>query len=162
MAETESKARSVLKPIIAAVVLIVVLILIIAFRQQLGDLLSSSSKEGGSTILNWIPDHKGATVVIAGAFVVAFGINWLAHIAGRLRAWIFVVVLEIGLWILFWNSVGIPPLKDLVGLDNLERISPVAQAVSGAIILFLSGIAFWIMEARENVLARGTRLRGDD
>ncbi|HEY7225416.1 MAG TPA: hypothetical protein VH561_17715 [Micromonosporaceae bacterium] len=150
MVDTGTKtSRSLLKPVIAGIVLIAALVLIVAFRGQLADLISKSGSKGGSSILSWIPDHKDATVVIIGAFVVALGIDWLAHIVGRLRAWIFVVVVEAGLWILFWNSVGIPPLKDLIGLDGLARITGTAQFVSGLIILVLSGVIFWILEAKE-------------
>jgi len=162
MAETESKSRSVLKPFIGGVVLIAILVLLIAFRAQLGDLISSSSKEGGSTIISWIPDHQGATFAIVIAFLIAIAIDWVAHIVGRLRAWIFVFVVEVGLWILFWNSLGIPALKDLVGLDDdkLERISPTAQFYSGLIIFLLSGIIFWILEAKEAFQQRRTRTEG--
>jgi hypothetical protein len=162
MVDTASKSRNIFKPIIAGVVLLAALILIVAFRSQLGDLISSSSKEGGSTIVSWIPDHKAATTVIAGAFVVFLGINWIAHIAGRVRAWLFVVVVEIGLWALFWNGVGIPPLKDLVGLDSVDRISAPAQTVSGALIMVLGGVAFWFLEAKESFEARRHRTGGDD
>jgi hypothetical protein len=150
MAETGSKSRSLLAPLIGGVVLIALLVLIIAFRNQLADAISSTSSEGGSRILAWVPEHLGATLAIIVAFFVAIAFNWVAHITGRLRAWIFVLVVEIGLWILFWNSVGIPSLKDLLGFENLERITPTEQAVSGAIILVLSGVVFWFLEARES------------
>jgi uncharacterized membrane protein YpjA len=150
MADTGTKSRSLLAPLIGGVVLIALLFLIIAFREQLADVISSSSAEGGGAILAWVPDHLGATLAIVVAFFVAIAINWIAHVAGRLRAWIFVLVVEAGLWILFWNSFGIPSLKDLVGLENLERITPTEQAISGAIILFLSGFVFWILEAKES------------
>lgn len=162
MVDTASKTRNILRPIIAGVVLLAALVLIIAFRSQLSDLISSSSKEGGSTVVDWVPDHKGATTVIVGAFVLFLGINYVAHIAGRLRAWLFVVVIEAGLWVLFWNSVGIPPLKDLVGMESLDAISPTAQAVSGGIILVASGVIFWILEAKEAFNARRHRTGGDD
>jgi len=162
MAQPTSKARNFFRPIIAGVVILAALVLIIAFRSQLGDLLSSSSKEGGSSIMNWIPDHKAATTVIAGAFALFMGLNWIAHIAGRLRAWLFVLVIEIGLWILFWNSVGIPPLKDLVGLKSLDPISGQAQAASGAIIMVLGGAIFWVLEAKESFEMRRHRTGGGD
>jgi hypothetical protein len=150
MAETGSKSRSLLAPIIGAVVLIALLILIIAFRQQLADVISRSSAEGSSRLIAWVPDHLDETFAIAVAFLVAIGINWIAHVAGRLRAWIFVFIVEIGLWILFWNSLGIPSLRELVGLNpETLQLTVTEQAVSLAIILFLSGIVFWILEARE-------------
>ncbi|MBX6748437.1 MAG: hypothetical protein IRY85_02005 [Micromonosporaceae bacterium] len=150
MAETGSKSRSLLAPLIGAVVLIALLVLIIAFRQQLADLIGRSSSEGKDRLIAWVPDHLDETFAIVVAFFVAIGINWIAHVAGRLRAWIFVFVVEIGLWILFWNSLGIPSLRELVGLDpNTLQLTVTEQVVSLAIILFLSGIVFWIMEARE-------------
>jgi uncharacterized membrane protein YqhA len=150
MAETGSKSRSLLAPFIGAIVLIALLVLIIAFRQQLADVISRSSAEGSSRLIAWVPDHLDETFAIVVAFFVAIGINWIAHVAGRLRAWIFVFVVEIGLWILFWNSLGIPSLRELVGLDPESlRLTVTEQAVSLAIILVLSGFVFWILEARE-------------
>ena len=160
MAETESKSRSVVKPFVGGIVLIAALVLLIAFRTQLADLISDSSKQGGNSIVNWVPDHQAATFAIVIAFLVAIAIDWVAHVVGRLRAWIFVLVVEVGLWILFWNSLGIPALKDLVGLDDLERISPTAQFYSGLIIFGLSGIIFWILEAKEAFQQRRTRTEG--
>jgi hypothetical protein len=149
MAETTSKSRSIMAPIIGGVVLIAALVLIIALRAQLRDLISSSSKSNANTIVGWVPDHQAATLAIVIAFLIAIAIDWVAHLVGRLRAWIFVLVVEVGLWILFWNSVGIPSLKHLVGLDSLERISTSAQFYSGALIFVLSGVIFWILEAIE-------------
>jgi hypothetical protein len=150
MAETGSKSRSLLAPFIGAIVLIALLVLIIAFRQQLADVITRTSAEGSSRLIAWVPDHLDETFAIVVAFLVAIGINWVAHVAGRLRAWIFVFVVEIGLWILFWNSLGIPSLRELVGLDPESlRLTPTEQAVSLAIILVLSGVVFWILEARE-------------
>lgn len=151
MAETGTKSRSLLAPIIGGVVLIALLVLIIAFRNQLTDAISSWSTEGGGAVLAWIPDHVDETLAIVVAFLVALGINWIAHVAGRLRAWIFVLVVEAGLWVLFWNSLGIPSLRELIGLDpEALQLNGSEQAVSGLIILFLSGIVFWILEAKES------------
>jgi preprotein translocase subunit YajC len=150
MAETASKSRSLLAPIISAIVLIALFVLIIAFRQQLADVITRSSTEGGSRLVAWVPDHLDETLAIVVGFFVAIGINWIAHVAGRLRAWLFVFVVEIGLWILFWNSLGIPSLRELVGLNpETLQLNGTEQAVSLIIILFLSGIVFWILEARE-------------
>jgi hypothetical protein len=157
MAETESKSRSLLAPIIGGLVLIAALVLIIALRTQLHDLISSSSKSNANTIVGWVPDHQYATLAIVVAFLITIAIDWVAHLVGRLRAWIFVLVVEIGLWILFWNSVGIPSLKHLVGLDSLERISTKAQFYSGLLIFVLSGIIFWILEAVEAFKERRAR-----
>jgi hypothetical protein len=161
MTQPSSTTRSIFKPIIAGVLLIAALFLIIAFRNQLGDLVSRSGSKGGSSLLSWIPNHKGATTIIIAAFIVFLGIDYVAHLAGRLRAWIFVVVVQIGLWILFWNNLGITPLKDFLGLKD-TTISGKAQIVSLLIIMVLSGVVFWILEAKEAFDMRRHRTGGDD
>ena len=148
MAETESKTRSFLKPVIGGLILIGAIVAIIAFRSQLWDLLKSWSKEGGNAVVNWVPDHPGATTVILVGILVAFGINWIAHVRGRIRAWIFALVVEVGLWILFWNSLGILSLNELFGL-NVDKISANEQVITGLVIIILAGLIFWFLEARE-------------
>ncbi len=83
---------------------------------------------------------------------MALIINWLAHVRGRLRAWIFALVVEIGLWMLFWNGPGIPSLNDLSGL-KIDKLSPSAIALSGALVIAVTGAVFWFLEAREEWLA---------
>ena len=159
MAETTTKSRSLLAPLVGGVVLIALLFLIIAFRSQLGEFITNAGSEGGNQLIAWVPDHLGETLAIAVAFLVAIGLNWIAHIAGRLRAWMFVLVVEIGLWVLFWNSFGIPSLRELVGLDpETLQLNATEQAVSLVIVLFLSGIVFWILEAREGWQRRRDQL----
>jgi hypothetical protein len=148
MAETESKTRSFLKPVIGGLILIGAIIAIIAFRSQLWDLMKSWGREGGNTIVDWVPNHPGATLVIVVGALVAFGINWFAHVRGRLRAWIFAIVVEAGLWILFWNSLGIPSLNELFGL-NVEKITANEQVITGLIVILVSGLTFWLLEAKE-------------
>lgn len=148
MAETESKTRSFLKPVIGGLILIGAIVAIIAFRSQLWDLLKSWSKEGGNALLNWVPNHPGATLVIVVALLVAFAINWVAHVRGRIRAWIFALVVEAGLWVLFWNSLGIPSLNELFGV-NTEKISANEQVISGLVIIILAGMVFWFLESKE-------------
>jgi uncharacterized membrane protein YpjA len=148
MAETESKTRNLLKPVIGGLILIGAIVAIIAFRTQLWDLLKSWGKEGGNALLNWVPNHPGATLVIVVSMLVAFAINWVAHVRGRVRAWIFAVVVEAGLWVLFWNSLGIPSLNELFGI-NTEKITANEQVISGIVIIILSGLTFWFLEARE-------------
>jgi len=79
---------------------------------------------------------------------LAFVLNWLAHVRGRLRAWIFAIVLEIGLWLLFWFGAGIPPLNELMGL-NIEKMGATTVILSGLIVIALTGAIFWWLEARE-------------
>jgi len=86
--------------------------------------------------------------VILVGILVAFGINWIAHVRGRIRAWIFALVVEVGLWILFWNSLGIPSLNELFGL-NVDKISANEQVITGLVIIILAGLVFWFLEARE-------------
>ncbi len=150
MAETESKTKSFLKPVVGGVVLIGAVVAIIAFRNQLGDAIASGSREGGKTIVDWVPDHPSETIAIVVGFLVAFGINWIAHVVGRLRAWIFAIVVEAGLWLLFWNSVGIPSLKELMGIGDDVALTGNEQVITGLIIILLSGAIFWILEMREN------------
>jgi hypothetical protein len=149
MPDTESKTRSFLKPVIGGLVLILALIGVIAFRSQIADLLKKAGTKSGNTLVDWVPSHPGATTVIVAGFLLALGINWIAHVAGRLRAWIFAIVVEVGLWVLFWNSLGIPSLDELFRV-NVERISAKEQLISGLVIVILAGVVFWFLESREN------------
>ena len=79
---------------------------------------------------------------------MAFAINWFAHVRGRLRAWVFAIVVEIGLWLLFWYGLFIPSFNDLFGL-HIEKITPNEAVLSGAIVIALTGLIFWFLEARE-------------
>jgi hypothetical protein len=163
MADTGTKrSRSLLAPLIGGVVLVALLFLIIAFREQLRDAISSSSSRGGGALLAWIPDHVDETLAIVVAFLVAIAFNWVAHVIGRLSAWIFVVVVEIGLWVMFWNSLGIPSLRELIGLPDELSLTASEQVISILIVLILSGIVFWILEAKEKWQERRHRLADTD
>jgi hypothetical protein len=148
MAETESKTRSFLKPIIGGLVLVAALVGVIAFRTQLGTGLKKAGIKTGNTLVDWVPDHPAQTVAIVMLGLVAFGINWIAHIRGRLRAWIFAIVVEIGILVLFWNSLGIPSLNELFGL-NIDGLTANEQLISGAVVIVLAGLVFWFLESRE-------------
>ena len=151
MAETESKTKSFLAPIVGGVILIVAVVGLIAFRNQLGDLIASSSKQGSQAVIDWVPNHPSETLAIVVGFLVAFGINWIAHVVGRLRAWMFAIVVEAGLWFLFWNSIGvIPSLKELFGISDDVALTGNEQVVTLVIVIVLSGVIFWILEMREN------------
>jgi hypothetical protein len=154
MAETRSSGRSLLKPVIYGVVVILAIVAAIYFRSQLWDALKWVGRLFGDWLTGWVPDHKGATTAIVAFGVVAFGINWLAHVRGRLRAWIFAIVVEIGLWLLFWYGLLIPSFNELFGL-NVERsgdklqLTPNEVVLSGSIVIALAGIIFWVLEVRE-------------
>jgi hypothetical protein len=148
MAETESKTRSFLKPIIGGLVLVAALVGVIAFRTQLGDALKKAGIKTGNTLVDWVPSHPAQTVAILMLGLVAFAINWVAHVRGRLRAWMFALVVEIGIFVLFWNSLGVPSLNELFGL-NIDGLSANEQVITGAVVIILAGLIFWFLEARE-------------
>jgi hypothetical protein len=148
MAETESKTRSFLKPIIGGLVLVAALVGVIAFRTQLGDALKKAGIKTGNTLVDWVPSHPAQTVAIVMLGLVAFAINWVAHVRGRFRAWIFALVVEVGIFVLFWNSLGVPSLNELFGL-NIDGLSANEQVITGAVVIILAGLIFWFLEARE-------------
>jgi hypothetical protein len=155
MTEPATRTRgSLLQPIIAGAVVVLVLALIGAFRDQLLDAIHSSSEKSSGGLKNWIPDHKGETVIIGITFLIFLGIDYVAHLVGRLRAWLFVVVVQIGVWFLFWNDFGnLGSGRDIVGLDA-RHLSGVAQINALLIVMVLSGVIFWILEAREEFAKR--------
>src|SRR4029079_8252207 len=116
-----SSERSLLASVLGGLALIAGLILAIYFRAQLWSGAKWVGREANTWVVEWIPKHPGQTVAILGFVALAFVLNWLAHVRGRLRAWIFAIVLEIGLWLLFWFGAGIPPLNELMGL-NIEKM----------------------------------------
>jgi hypothetical protein len=148
MAETRSSGRSLLKPVVGGVLLIVAIIAAVFFRSQLWDFAKWLGRSFGDWLTNWVPNHAGATTAIVAFAVVAFAINWIAHIRGRFRAWVFAIVVEIGLWLLFWYGLFIPSFNDLFGL-HIERITPNEAVLSGAVVVALTGLIFWWLEARE-------------
>ncbi len=148
MAETRSSGRSLLRPVVGGIVLILAIILAVYFRSQLWDAIKWVGRAFSDWLTDWVPSHAGATTAIVAFAVVAFGINWLAHVRGRLRAWIFAIVVEIGLWLLFWYGLGIPSFNDLFGL-HIEKITPNEAVLSGVIVVAVTGLIFWFLEARE-------------
>jgi len=105
-----------LGPVLGALLLIAALVAGIAFRRQLWQFLRWAGHIVSNWLTVWVPAHPRQTSAIVGFAVLALVLNWLAHVRGRLRAWIFALIVEIGLWILFWNGPGIPSLNDLLGL----------------------------------------------
>jgi hypothetical protein len=155
MAETRSSGRSsFLKPVVGGVVVVLAIIAAVYFRAQLWDVLKWIGRTFGDWLTEWVPDHAGATTAIVAFGVVAFAINWIAHVRGRLRAWVFALVVEVGLWLLFWYGLLIPSFNELFGL-NLEtvdgklQITPNEVVLSGIIVIALAGLIFWWLEARE-------------
>ena len=145
---TSPRSRGFLKPVVYGVILLVAIVAAIYFRSQLWDGVKWLLRTFNNWLTTWVPDHAGATAAIAGFAVVAFIVNWIAHVRGRLRAWIFAIVVEVGLWLLFWYGLGIPSLNDLFGL-HITRITPNEVVLSGAIVIALTGLVFWVLETRE-------------
>ena len=57
-------------------------------------------------------------------------------------------MVEVGLWLLFWYGLLIPSLNDLFGL-HIARITADEVVLSGAIVIAVTGVVFWILEVRE-------------
>jgi hypothetical protein len=144
----ERRRGGLLTPVLGAIIVIVVLVAVIAFRVEVWHFLQRAGRVIGGWFTDWVPDHQGATAAILGFAVVAFVLNWLAHVRGRLRAWIFALVVEIGLWLLFWYSIGVPSLNELFGFD-IPKLSDTEIVVSGIVVIAVTGLLFWWLEARE-------------
>jgi len=155
------RSRGLLGPVLGGLVLIAALVAVIAFRTQLWQFLKWASRTINHWLTGWAPAHPRQTVAIVGFGILALVINWIAHVRGRLRAWIFALVVEIGLWLLFWNGPGIPSLNDLMGL-RIARLSPTEIALSGALVIAVTGIVFWLLELRESWLAYRHQHTADD
>jgi hypothetical protein len=145
---TRHRTRSVLTPLIGGLALIAVLVAAIALRADLGRLLSWTGDLLDTWVTEWIPAHRAQTGAIIAFAAVALVINWVAHVRGRWRAWTFALVVEIGLWILFWFGLGVPSIKDLLGLD-IPDIDPVTAVVAGSLVIAITGAVFWFLELRE-------------
>jgi len=155
------RSRGLLGPVLGGLVLIAALVAVIAFRTQLWQFLRWASRTINHWLTGWAPAHPRQTAVIVGFGILALVINWIAHVRGRLRAWIFALVVEVGLWLLFWNGPGIPSLNDLMGL-RVARLSPTEIALSGALVIAVTGIVFWLLELRESWLAYRHQHTADD
>lgn len=142
------RSSAFLSPVLGGLVLIGAVVAAIAFRTELGRFLRWFGDTVGTWLTEWVPAHREQTTAIIGFAVVAFVINWLAHVRGRLRAWVFVLVVEAGLWVLFWYPVGIPSLNELMGL-GIPRMDPATTAVSGGVVMAVTAVVFWILEVRE-------------
>ncbi|SRR6266568_2186566 len=146
------RSRGLMGPVLGGLVLIAVVVAGVAFRRELWRFARWAGGTANRWLTEWAPAHPRQTQAIVGFAVMALIINWLAHVRGRLRAWIFALVVEIGLWMLFWNGPGIPSLNDLSGL-KIDKLSPSAIALSGALVIAVTGAVFWFLEAREEWLA---------
>ncbi len=146
--QSERRSRGFLKPVVGGLLLIGALVAAIYFRSQLWEFLQWLGRSIETWVTEWVPEHPGQTGAIVGFAVIAFLINWVAHIRGRLRAWIFALVVQLGLWFLFWYSVGIPSLNELFGL-NIARMSSSVVILSGLIVTAVTGAIFWFLESRE-------------
>jgi hypothetical protein len=69
--------------------------------------------------------------------------------SGRLRAWIFAIVIEAGLWLLLCYDLLIPSFNKLFGL-NRERMPLNQVPLAGGLVIGLTGVIFWLLEARES------------
>jgi hypothetical protein len=143
-----SSERSLLAPVLGGLALIVALVLAIYYRAELWRGTKWLADVAGTWATEWVPEHPGQTTAIVGFVVLSFILNWIAHIRGRLRAWVFVLVVELGLWFLFWYGLGIPSFNELLGL-NLEKMSPTVLILSGVIVVAITGAIFWFLELRE-------------
>ncbi len=142
------RSTRLLMPVIGGLVLIAAVVAGIAFRLQLWHSTQRLSRTIATFFTDWAPAHPRQTGAIVGFAVVALALNWVAHVRGRLRAWIFAVVVEVGLWTLFWYGPGIPSLNDLVGL-HLPRMTRGDVVLSGVLVIAITGAVFWFLEARE-------------
>jgi len=158
---TPARSRGLLRPVIGGLALIAIIILVIYLRVQVWHGLQWTGRKVSDWVTNWVPDHPGQTAAIGGFVIFAFVLNWIAHIRGRLRAWIFAIVVEFGLWLLFWYGAGIPPLNKLFGL-NIARMEPTAVLLAGIIVIAITGAIFWFLEMREEWRKYRHRLSTDD
>jgi hypothetical protein len=142
------RSGGLIGPVLGGVLLIVAVIAVIAFRSELWRFVKWASRSLSHWLTVWAPNHPRQTGAIIGFAVVAFAINWIAHVRGRLRAWVFALVVEAGLWLLFWHGPGIPSLNDLFGL-KMPKLSGGEIALSGLLVIALTGIVFWLLEMRE-------------
>jgi hypothetical protein len=147
--------------VLGGLLLIAALVAVIAFRVQLWHFLQWLGRSISTWATDWVPDHRDQTGAMVAFAVVAFLINWVAHVRGRLRAWVFSVVVELGLWLLFWLGLGVPPLNELFNL-NLPALATRDVWLSGVIVVAVTGVLFWFLEVREEWRKYRHRLTVDD
>ncbi|MGH8429018.1 MAG: hypothetical protein ACREUF_01305, partial [Solimonas sp.] len=61
---------------------------------------------------------------------------------------VFALVIEAGLWLLFWYGLFIPSFKEMFGLDHLT-MSTGAVIASLVAVIGITGALFWFLELRE-------------
>jgi hypothetical protein len=145
---TSRRSGGLLLPLLGGLVLIGLIIALIAFREPVWRFVQWLGGLVGDWFGEWVPAHPQQTTAILVFALLALLLNWLAHIRGRLRAWLFVLVLEVGLWLLFWYGLGVPPLNELIGL-NITRPTGAEIAVSTVVVVLITGAIFWFLELRE-------------
>ena len=142
------RSGRLLLPLLGGLLLIGVIVALIGFRDEAWRFVTWVGGGIGDWFSDWVPSHPQQTAAIFVFAVIALFLNWLAHIRGRLRAWLFVLVVEVGLWLIFWYGLGVPPLNDLLGL-HITRPSGAEIAVSTVIVVANTGAVFWFLELRE-------------
>ena len=106
----------------------------------------------------------GLIMVCIGGYLIAnqvlvTGAYWSFY--GPSTFGITLIPLLFGVGLLFWNGPGIPSLNDLMGL-RVARLSPTEIALSGALVIAVTGIVFWLLELRESWLAYRHQHTADD
>jgi hypothetical protein len=144
----ERRSRGFLTPVLAGLLLIGGLIAVIAFRAEVWRFVKWIGSGIQDLFTGWVPDHPKQFSAIVGFAIVAFVLNWIAHVRGRFRAWVFAIVVEVGLWLLFWYGPGIPSLNELFGL-NLPGLTWTEVVVSAIVVIAVTGALFWFLEMRE-------------
>jgi hypothetical protein len=145
---TTRRSGGLFLPLVGGLILIGLIIGLIAFRDQVWRFVQWIGGLVGDWFGDWVPNHPQQTVAIVIFAALALVLNWLAHIRGRLRAWLFVLVIEIGLWLLFWYGLGVPPLNELLGL-NITRPTGSEIAIATIVVVLITGAVFWFLELRE-------------
>lgn len=156
-----TRSRGLLAPVIGGIIAIAALVAAVYFRAPLWDFLKFVGRAIGTWLTEWVPEHPGQTFAIAIFAVLAFALNWVAHIRGRLRAWVFALVVELGLWVLFWYGLLIPSFNELFGL-KIEQMPISTVLISGVVIVAVTGAVFWFLEAKEEWNKYRRRHNADD
>ncbi len=149
MVEESTASRSVLKPVLGGILVLAALVAAICFRAELWEFLKLVGRQARFVLTEWVPNHPGQATATLVFILLSFAINWIAHVRGRFRAWVFAVVVELGLWLLFWyGAVIIPPLNEMIG-TNIEKMTFTTVIVSGLVVFVITGAIFWFLETRE-------------